>query len=201
MQRILKRFFDITSATITILVISPLLILIAVLIKTTSAGPVLFAQERVGKNGKLFRIYKFRSMIENAHRLGAGLYMDGENDSRITKVGKFLRKTSLDELPELFNVLKGEMSFVGPRPTLKYQVDKYSELQLRRLDILPGITGWAQINGRNEIPWSKRIELDIWYIDNYSLWLDIKILILTLPSVLSSRGISHQQNENDVDDL
>lgn len=201
MQLLLKRIFDILFSLAIIVILSPVLLTITILIKITSKGPVLFKQERVGQHKKSFRIYKFRSMIQNAEKLGAGYYMDGEDDPRITKLGKILRKTSLDELPELFNVLKGEMSFVGPRPTLKYQVDKYSEFQKRRLEYPPGITGWAQINGRNEIPWSKRIELDVWYIDNHSFWLDIKILLLTLPTVLSSRGISHEQSEKDVDDL
>ncbi|HJF34013.1 MAG TPA: sugar transferase [Sporosarcina psychrophila] len=201
MQLILKRIFDILFSLIIILILSPVLLTITILIKITSKGPILFKQERVGQYNELFKIYKFRSMIQNAEKLGSGYYMDGEDDPRITRVGKILRKTSLDELPELFNVLKGEMSLAGPRPTLKYQVDKYSEFQKKRLEYPPGITGWAQINGRNEIPWSKRIELDIWYIDNYSFLLDIKILLLTLPRVLSSRGISHNQSEKDVDDL
>ncbi|MFD1929256.1 sugar transferase [Sporosarcina siberiensis] len=201
MRLILKRLFDLLLSLLLIVLLSPLLLIIGALIKVTSSGPMLFKQERVGRHEKVFKIYKFRSMIQNADKLGAGYYMDGKNDPRITRVGNFLRKTSLDELPEVFNVLKGEMSFVGPRPTLKYQVDKYSDFQKRRLEYPPGITGWAQINGRNEIPWSKRIELDVWYIDNYTLWLDIKILILTLPSVVFSKGISHEQSEKDVDDL
>lgn len=201
MQLLFKRIFDVLLSLLLIVLLSPLLLVIAILIKANSKGPILFKQERVGRNKRLFNIYKFRSMIQNADKLGAGYYMDGDNDPRITRIGKLLRKTSLDELPELLNVLKGEMSFVGPRPTLKYQVDKYNENQKRRLEYPPGITGWAQINGRNEIPWSKRIELDVWYIDNYSFWLDIKILFLTLPSVIFSKGISHEQTEKDVDDL
>jgi len=157
-------------------------------------GPVFFVQERIGRNGKLFRLYKFRSMIIDAENQGDGIYC-GETDQRITRMGRLLRRTSLDELPQLWNILKGEMSFVGPRPTLAYQVERYSERQHLRLTVPPGITGWAQVNGRNAIPWSERIELDLWYITHRSMGLDIRILWKTLfpgpqpPSIYGNQDI------------
>jgi lipopolysaccharide/colanic/teichoic acid biosynthesis glycosyltransferase len=200
-QQRIKRFLDIVGSVLFLIILSPLFIIISIAIKMNSPGKILYKQLRVGKEGKLFYLYKFRSMVENAENMGAGLYLSGDDDPRITKVGKILRKTSLDELPEIINIIKGDMSFVGPRPTLKYQVDKYNDYQKRRLEVLPGITGWAQINGRNSIPWSKRIELDIWYIDHFSLWLDFKILLLTIPSVFITKDVRHDQVESEVDDL
>ncbi len=176
---ILKYLFDYIFAFILILILLPLIILIAFLIKIDDRnGPIIFKQKRVGKDNKDFVLYKFRTMIVGAENKGNGIYC-AEDDPRITRVGKILRKFSLDEIPQLLNILKGEMSFVGPRPTLRYQVEKYNKRQMKRLSVKPGITGWAQVNGRNSIPWSKRIELDLWYIENWSLWLDIKILFLT----------------------
>lgn len=178
-NRILKVIFDYLFALILILFLWPVMVLIAFLIRIDTPGASVFTQKRVGKNGKEFLFYKFRSMIPQAEKKGNGIYCS-EDDFRITRIGKYLRKYSLDELPQLFNILKGEMSFVGPRPTLAYQAEKYNAAQKRRLEVKPGITGWAQVNGRNAIPWSKRIELDVWYIDHFSLWLDIKILFKTI---------------------
>ena len=171
-----------------LILLSPIIFLIGFLIRIDSPGPIFFRQERIGRDGKPFRSYKFRSMVDKATTMGLGLNVS-VNDDRITRVGKFLRNTSLDELPQLFNVLKGEMSLVGPRPTLGYQVEAYDATQRRRLKVKPGITGWAQINGRNAIPWEDRIKLDVWYVDNWSLWLDFKILGRTLKTVLNREGL------------
>lgn len=167
---------------------SPVIYLVGALIRLDSRGPIIFKQERIGKDGQPFMSYKFRSMVDKATTIGLGLNVC-MNDDRITRVGKFLRNTSLDELPQLFNVLKGEMSIVGPRPTLAYQVKAYNAEQRRRLQVKPGITGWAQINGRNAIPWEDRIKLDVWYVDNWSLGLDLKILGRTLRTVLKREGL------------
>lgn len=200
-QRFVKRLFDIIVSFVGIVVLSPLILAISIIIKLSSPGEVFFRQERVGYKGKIFKIYKFRSMIKNAQNIGAGLYFDGEDDPRITKVGKFLRKTSLDEIPQLFNVLFGDMSVIGPRPLLKITTDEMSDYQRQRLNVKPGITGWAQVNGRNEISISKRIEYDIWYIENYSLILDIKIIFLTAKVVLLKEGIRMDQKPEEVFDL
>ena len=173
----MKRIFDFLASAIGIVLLSPLLLIIAVWIKLDSKGSVLFKQERVGKDNKFFDILKFRTMVVDAEKSG---FYTSENDSRITKSGDFLRKTSLDEIPQLFNILKGEMSIIGPRPTLKYQVDEYTDFQKRRLEVLPGVTGWAQVNGRNSLSWPERITLDVWYVDNFSLLLDAKILYKTV---------------------
>jgi len=180
-----KSAFDVVAGICVLVIILPLFAFIAIAIKLDSSGPVLFKQQRVGINGKCFLIYKFRTMIENAENIGAGLNIV-DKDPRITVVGKILRDWSLDELPQIINIVKGEMSFIGPRPTLQYQVDNYSEHQFKRLCMKPGITGWAQINGRNNITWEDRIELDVWYVDNWSLWQDIKILLKT-PKVVFSK--------------
>ena len=158
------------------------MIIIALAIKIDSKGPVVFKQERLGKNGKVFKILKFRSMCVGAEQMEGGVYSNN-NDVRITKVGKFLRKTSLDEIPQLFSVLRGDMSFIGPRPPLTYHpwpLEKYTNEQRRMFDVRPGITGWAQINGRKDVEWNKRIRLNVWYVDNVSLWLDIKIIFKTV---------------------
>lgn len=178
-QYFIKRIMDVLISIIVLIVLSPFLIIVALLIKITSPGPIFFVQERIGKGGKPFRLIKFRTMVKDAERITRGVHIDNTNPY-ITKVGRFLRKWSIDEIPELINVLKGEMSLVGPRPTLAYQVKKYSDFQKRRLLVKPGLTGWAQVNGRNAIPWEERIKLDIWYIDHWSLWLDIVILFKTL---------------------
>ncbi len=159
--------------------------IIALAIKLDSKGPVFFRSGRVGKGGKIFKVYKFRTMIENAINIGLGIET-AKDDFRITSVGKFLRSWSLDELPQLINVLKGEMSLIGPRPALPHQVEKYSESEKKRLRVKPGITGWAQVNGRNLISWKERIKFDVWYVENWSLRLDFKILLMT-PKVLLSK--------------
>ena len=183
-----KRFFDIVLSLIGIICASWLMIIIAVLIKLDSRGPIIFKQQRIGKNGKVFNIYKFRSMCVGAEKTGSGVY-SGKGDARVTKIGKILRATSLDEIPQFFNLLKGDMSFIGPRPPLTYHpwtYDKYTEEQKKMFNVRPGITGWAQVNGRKGVEWNKRIELNVWYVENLSLWLDIKIIFKTVGKVFSN---------------
>jgi undecaprenyl phosphate N,N'-diacetylbacillosamine 1-phosphate transferase len=187
--RRVKRLFDFVSALAGLIVISPLFALLAALIKLDSRGPVFFVQERIGQDGRPFQIYKFRTMVVGAEKMGAGYLVDGQDDPRITRLGRFLRLAALDELPQLINILRGEMSIVGPRPTLRYQVEQYDDYQRRRLLAPPGVTGWAQIHGRNEISWPERICYDVWYVDNWSLWLDLRILLRTPALVLSRRGL------------
>ncbi|MBE6769127.1 MAG: sugar transferase [Ruminococcaceae bacterium] len=190
-KKIIKRLFDVLAATILLVISSPVLLIAAIAIKLESKGPIIFKQVRLGKNAKEFYIYKFRTMVVNAE--AGGVYSDN-NDPRVTRVGGILRKTSIDELPQLVNIIKGEMSFIGPRPPLTYHpwpVSEYSEEQIRMFEVCPGITGWAQVNGRKEVEWNRRIELNVWYIDNLSLWLDIKILFMTVFKVFSNAN-----NEN-----
>jgi len=187
-QMILKRVFDIFFTFILLVVLAIPLLIIAIAIKIDSRGPIFFRQERVGKGGKIFKILKFRTMYTGTEKEGLG-YHTNSNDPRITRVGRFLRYLSLDELPQLFNVLKGEMSVVGPRPTLKYQVDEYTEFQRRRLELRPGITGLAQISGRNALSWPERIKIDVKYIDNRYFLLDLKIIIKTLIQLIKREGI------------
>ena len=174
----MKRVLDVTLAAVTLTLASPLLALSAVAIKLEDRGPALFRQTRVGLGGREFGILKLRTMVVGAETTGAGLAVN-RGDSRITRVGRVLRRLSIDELPQLWNVLAGDMSVVGPRPTVGWQVERYTERQRRRLDVLPGITGWAQVNGRASLPWDERIELDVWYVEHASLWLDLKILART----------------------
>ena len=182
---IIKRIFDILASGIALIILLPIFVIIGILIKLDSKGPVFFIQERVGKDGKIFKAYKLRTMVDNAEKIGLR-YEIAKNDNRITRVGKYLR-WGIDELPQLINVFKGEMSLVGPRPALPHQVKKYSEREKRRLEVKPGITGWALVNGRNKLSWSERIKLDIWYIDYWSLWLDLKILFKTVWVVVFKR--------------
>ncbi len=187
-KRFIKRLIDIVLSGIAIIITALPMLIIAIIIKLDSPGNAIFKQERVGLNGKVFHIYKFRSMCVNAEHTGSGVY-SGKGDSRVTRVGKFLRASSLDELPQFFNIIRGDMSFVGPRPPLTYHpwtFDKYTEEQRRMFDIRPGITGWAQVNGRKTVEWNERIRLNVWYVDNVSLFLDIKILFLTFFKVLSN---------------
>jgi len=187
-ESFIKRCMDILGALIVLFFMWPVLLISAIAVKLDSKGDIFFLQDRVGKDGKLFKIYKFRTMEMGAEKKGLGFEVV-EEDSRITKVGKFLRRWSIDEFPQLFNVLKGEMSLVGPRPTLKYQVDQYDDFQKRRLKVKPGMTGLATVKGRNLLSWNDRIKLDVWYVDNYSVWLDLKILLATFRVVLSGEGI------------
>lgn len=183
-----KRFFDIVLSFFAIVVLIFPMIIISVVIKIDSKGPVLFKQKRIGKNGKIFEILKFRSMCVGAEQTGSGVY-SAKGDARVTKVGKILRATSIDEFPQFFNILKGDMSLIGPRPPLTYHpwsFDKYTEKQKRMFEVRPGVTGWAQINGRKDVEWNKRIQLNVWYVDNVSLWLDIKILFKTVLKVFSN---------------
>jgi lipopolysaccharide/colanic/teichoic acid biosynthesis glycosyltransferase len=173
-----NRAADLGIAGAALLVSSPLLALAALAIKLEDGGPVLYRQSRVGKDGVDFELLKLRTMIVGAEHEGAGFAVN-EGDARITRAGRLLRKLSLDELPQLWNVLCGDMSIVGPRPTLRYQVDKYTPRQRRRLEVKPGITGWAQIHGRATLPWAERIELDVWYVEHRSAALDTRILLRT----------------------
>jgi lipopolysaccharide/colanic/teichoic acid biosynthesis glycosyltransferase len=183
---LLKRIFDIAVASLVFVLFSPVLLVLIVLVRMYHGAPVLFGQIRPGFKGMPFRIYKFRTMT-NARAADGTLLQDAE---RLTPLGRFLRASSLDELPELFNVLRGEMSLVGPRPLLMQYLERYSPEQMRRHDVLPGITGWAQINGRNALTWEEKFALDVWYVDHWSFWLDIKILFLTVWKVIKREGIS-----------
>ena len=174
----LERVRDVVASAVGLVVGAPVLGLAALGIKVEDRGPVFYRQTRVGKGGEDFELVKLRTMVVGAERRGAG-YAVNEGDPRITRVGAVLRRLSLDELPQLWNVLRGDMSLVGPRPTLRYQVEQYDERQRRRLDVKPGITGWAQVNGRAALPWPERIELDLWYVEHRSPWLDLKILART----------------------
>lgn len=190
-KKCLKRVMDFAIAFVVLIVFSPLLLLIAVAIKIDSDGPVVFKQRRLGMSGKQFDMYKFRTMVVNAE--AGGVYSDN-NDPRVTRVGRFLRRTSLDELLQCFNIIKGDMSLVGFRPPLTYHPwpwEEYTNEQRRMFDVRPGITGWAQVNGRKGVEWHKRIELNVWYVDHISFWLDLKILWLTVWKV-----ISNSDNEN-----
>lgn len=190
---ILKRMIDIFGSIVGIVISSPFFIIIALIIKLTSKGPVFFKQQRLGKNGKVFNIIKFRTMIVNAEYIGDGLRIKSELDNRITKVGRILRKTSLDELPQLVNVLRGDMSLVGPRPPVTYHpyngYDNYPDWAKKRFLMKPGITGLAQIEVRNSATWDERIKIDNEYIDKFNIWLDIKIMFKTAVKIFNSKDI------------
>jgi lipopolysaccharide/colanic/teichoic acid biosynthesis glycosyltransferase len=183
-----QRALDVVIAGPLSFLAAPVVALLALAIRLESPGHPLYTQTRVGKNGELFQIYKLRTMVRGAEFTGAGLAIQ-EGDERITRVGAFLRRYSLDELPNLWNVLRGEMSIVGPRPTLAVQVEQYTERQRGRLAVNPGMTGWAQVNGRASLPWPERIELDLWYVEHRSLWLDLRILARTVRMVVGGDGI------------
>ncbi len=183
-----RRAFDIIVAGTALLVLSPLLGLALLAIRLESRGAAIYKQRRVGLAGQTFDLLKLRTMVDGAEHVGAGLAVN-ENDSRITRVGALLRRLSLDELPNLLNVLRGEMSLIGPRPTIPVQVAQYTPTQRRRLEVKPGITGWAQVNGRASLPWSERIELDIYYVEHRSLLLDLQILLRTVSLVLGGAGL------------
>lgn len=193
----LKRSLDFTMSLIGLILLAFPFAFVAVAIKLDDGGPVFFRQERVGKDGRIFKPWKFRTMVVGAVDQGLG-YNVAKDDSRITRVGRFLREWGLDELPQLVNVLKGEMSIVGPRPTLKYQVEQYNGFQRRRLSVKPGITGWALIHGRNLLAWEKRIKYDVWYVEHRTIWLDLWIMLKTLWVVLIKReGIYGPAGTND----
>lgn len=180
----IKRVMDIVISLLGVIVTSPILIITAIAIKLESKGPIIFKQERLGVGGKIFKIYKFRSMCVGAEK--GGVY-ESKNDSRVTRVGKFIRKTSIDELPQFFNILKGDMSLIGPRPTLTYHpwpYEQYTEMQKQRFNVRPGVTGWAQVNGRKEVPWDKRLEYDVEYVNNLSFKMDMNIFMKTIYKVL-----------------
>lgn len=187
-KRFVKRWIDIAGSLLILVVLSPVLLLIAIAVKLDSRGPVVFKQERLGLHGKVFSMYKFRTMCVNAEHTGSGVYSDS-HDERVTRVGRFLRATSADELLQAVNILKGEMSFIGPRPPLTYHpwdISEYTDEQLRMFEVRPGITGWAQVNGRRGVLWPRRIEMNVWYVDHVSFRLDMKILVKTVFKVLSN---------------
>ena len=185
-----KRLLDITISLIALIFLLPLMLLIYLLVRINLGSPTFFLQERVGKDNKIFKMIKFRTMKNSTDKNG-NLLSDNE---RVTKFGSFLRSFSLDELPELINILKGDMSLVGPRALLVQYLGLYNDEQIRRHEVLPGLTGWAQINGRNSITWSEKFKLDVWYVDNWSLWLDIKIFFLTFWKVLKREGINQSES-------
>ncbi len=188
-----KRLIDIVLSVLGIVICCIPMLIIAIAIKLDSPGPVIFKQKRLGYKGKVYEIWKFRSMCVGAEQIGSGVY-SGKGDARVTRVGNILRKTSLDELPQFFNTLVGTMSFVGPRPPLTYHPwpwEEYTDEQRRMFNVRPGITGWAQVNGRKDVEWNRRIEMNVWYVDHVSLWLDLKIMWLTVWKV-----ISNADNEN-----
>lgn len=183
-----KRIFDLLITIPLLILLSPLLFIVALLIRIKMGNPILFSQSRPGYKGRLFNVYKFRSMKDEVDENGNLL----PDEDRISSLGRFLRETSIDELPELYNVLKGEMSLVGPRPLLIEYLERYNQEQMRRHDVLPGITGWSQINGRNLMSWEDKFDHDVWYVDRWSLWLDIRILARTLLKVIRREGISQE---------
>lgn len=188
----IKRIFDFFGSLIGIIILLPLLLIISIIIKINSKGPVLFKQKRLGENGKLFNIFKFRTMVTDAEKKGDGIFVKNENDNRITPVGKILRSASLDELPQLLNVIKGDMSLVGPRPPLPYhpyEYEEYPSVQKERFKMRPGVTGLAQVKVRNSVPWDKRMTFDVEYVNNFSIWLDFKIILLTIRSILFKESI------------
>ena len=183
-----KRFFDIVISLAALLALGWLMAIAAIAVRLESPGPAIFRQQRLGLGGKEFTFYKFRSMCVGAEQKGSGVY-SGKNDSRVTRIGKLLRATSIDELPQLWNILRGDMSLIGPRPPLTYHpwpYEEYTDEQKRMFEVRPGITGWAQVHGRKDVEWHKRIELNVWYVDHESFWLDTKIFFMTIFKVLSN---------------
>ena len=188
MNEPLRRAFDVLVSATVLVLTSPIVALAIVAIRLESKGHPIYRQHRVGKDGHGFEVIKLRTMVSGAERMGAGMAVD-EGDARITRVGAFLRRTSIDELPNLVNVLRGEMSLIGPRPTLQTQVDAYTDRQRQRLAVRPGLSGWAQVNGRASLPWPERIELDIWYLEHASLRLDLRILYLSARMAITGHGL------------
>ncbi len=187
-QRAAKRLLDVVGSSLALVVLSPIMAAVAALVRTRIGSPILFRQNRPGRNGEPFQIVKFRTMTNDTAPDGSLL----TDEERLVEAGRLLRRWSLDELPELFNVVSGDMSLVGPRPLLLEYLPRYTEEQARRHEMRPGLTGLAQVSGRNELPWDQRFELDVWYVDNWSMWLDLKILVATLGRVLTGRGVSRQ---------
>lgn len=194
---VLKRIFDIFMSGIALIMLLPIFAIIGIFIKLDSKGTVFFIQKRVGKEGKIFRTYKLRTMVSEAEKM-TGNNLIEEKNPYITRIGKFLRRTGIDELPQLINVLKGDMSLVGPRPTILCQVKEYDNFQKKRLLVKPGITGWALINGRNNLNWPERIKLDIWYIEHWSFRLDIKILFKTIFVIMIGEGLYVESKDVNV---
>ena len=189
-SRGLKTIGDRVMAALLLLLFSPILLVVAIVLRIRMGSPIVFTQARPGKDGSIFTVFKFRTMTSDCDKEGNLL----SDEERLIPLGQFLRKASLDELPQLWNVLIGDMSFVGPRPLLVRYLERYNSEQARRHDVLPGITGWAQVNGRNALTWDEKFRLDLWYVDNWSLWLDLKILLLTVKKVLKQEGISQSKN-------
>ncbi|MGL6167814.1 MAG: sugar transferase [Fusobacteriaceae bacterium] len=191
----IKKVIDMLGSIILLVLLSPIFIILTFLIKIDDKGKVFFLQERLGKNGKVFKMYKFRTMKENAPdiRMADGSTFNSDDDPRVTKTGKFLRKSSLDELPQIINVLKGEMSFIGPRPDLPDHLKEYVGNEFDKLLVKPGMTGYAQVHGRNDLPWKERFKYDIYYAKNYSLMLDIKIIVDTIKIILTGKGVNRDK--------
>jgi lipopolysaccharide/colanic/teichoic acid biosynthesis glycosyltransferase len=200
-QQIFKRVLDVFFSAALLIVLWPLILVLYVIVKIDSPGPGIFHQARLGKHGEPFTCYKFRTMVMDAPQMRRpdGSAYTGADDPRITRVGRFLRRTSLDELPQFINILKGDMSVVGPRPEQMDQIRYYTERQKQRLLVKPGLTSWAMIHGRNVLPWKERLELDAEYVEQYSLWLDVRIFMLTLPILLTTRGVFGPQDEMQTD--
>lgn len=198
---LIKRLIDFFGSVIGSIIISPILMSIAILIKLTSKGPVFFKQNRLGKGGKTFEILKFRTMVVNAEKIGDGLFVKTEQDNRITKIGKLLRATSLDELPQLWNVVVGDMSLVGPRPPVPHHPHKYEEytdFQRKRFEMNPGMTGLTQVTVRNSVPWDQRIPVDVKYVENFNVWLDIKILFKTVRKIFINESIYIRSSNSEI---
>lgn len=198
-----KRLFDVLFAAVALILLSPVFLITALAIKLDSRGGVIFKQRRLGIGGKEFDIFKFRSMVQNAEHTGSGVY-SGKGDARVTRVGRIIRATSIDELPQVVNILKGDMSLIGPRPPLTYHpwsIDEYTPEQRRMFEVRPGVTGWAQVHGRKDVEWHKRIELNVWYVDHLSFWLDLKIFFMTIFKVATNadnQNIGETLKKNDV---
>ena len=194
----IKRMLDIIIAVLGLVIGAIPMAIVAVLIRLESPGPAIFRQQRIGKDGKVFEFLKFRSMCQGAEHTGSGVY-SGKGDARVTRIGRILRATSIDELPQLVNILRGDMSLIGPRPPLTYHpwpLEEYTDRQRRMFEVRPGITGWAQVNGRKDVEWNRRIEMSVWYVDHVSFWLDLKIFFLTIYKVF--RNADNENKEETV---